>query len=511
MKNRYFVYIFLILVLPFLFISNIKATSLPTLEDYSLFSYGYGICEYSYDTDKVWCFRSSGYTPMLYKSNDYINQYNPEGYLFSGSWFWVAYNSTYQSSLISYWDGTSWISFCQRNNRCNIPYNRDSNSYITYYKPEQDSNDFYYPLMNNSSHTQVLDFYATISNPYIFPPAVSNPFTISYEQAEVLMAGSQNSANLVTMNLISTNVSPVDYIFTYSYRINENETPTNYTFMPICSTLVDSNEDIQYTCYYNIPMYYNTDIHFSIIEKESITEIYSYDLTAYLSILPNTSYYNIYAINGYKYINISNINSGTFALQNDLVNNIALAGHTAAYPIKIYVYDYFNNTKVELETTNYFISKTTSNGYTYFNFDFNGDINKFITIELLYPELYENQNYKYIYVPKMAYVHLSALVECSDDSSGTCQDLQNNPVNQQSYKDSEGNIHYVDNPINYDDGDINRFNNSFSSLFNSFYQEFAFIGNFISILFSNIPAKLTYTIFFMFGLIVVGLTIRIWL
>lgn len=496
-------------------ISNVSAKDLPDLTDYqnlyTTINNDNLMCMYysSSNYDTIYCY-SGHFTPYLGKSSSIVNDYNPNGYYLS-SWRWVGQNNNnYQSTGKFHWDKTnnSWVTDCYTGlNNCGYSFSANvigSNSYISAFLTS--NSNITYPVYG-SNYIQVTEYGASVDNPYIFPPAISNPFTISYEQGEVLMAGSQNSANLVTMNLTSTNVSPVDYIFTYSYRINENELPTNYTFMPTCSTLVDSNEDIQYTCYYNIPMYYNTDIHFSIIEKESITEIYSYDLTAYLSILPNTSYYNIYAINGYKYVNISNINDGTFALQNDLVNNVAIAGHIPLYPTKIYVYDYSNNTKTELETTNYFISKTTSNGYTYYNFDFNGDTNKFITIELLYPDLYDNQNYKYIYAPKLAYVHLSDNITCNNNDDETCQDLQSRPQNQQSYIDSNGDTQYIDNSIIYTDN--TNFYNTSNDILSQVIGFMSGIGTIFTLFVNglNPPILATLCCIFIFSLIAIIYTL----
>lgn len=291
-----------------------------------------------------------------------------------------------------------------------------------------------------------------------------NLFDITYEQGEVIMSNYEgSSANLVSQ-YIETDENPQDYIFSYYY--NTGGGLQNVVYEPTCTeNLVDNH--IHYSCYYNLPLFYNTILTFNIDNKATSNSVYSFVYNAYLSILPDSSYYNTYRFTGYKYANISGIDTGTFGLSQYTYTSI-LHDNKTEINYDIYVYDSSTGTKEDFITSSYYVSTNIDNNVIYRTFDFNGNSNLYLTIVLNdYIKYIDFDSDIYLFSPNTAYTHLSNPVECyNTEDISTCEHLATLPENQQSYKDSNNNTVNESNPINYYDTQDDFFN-QLDSLFGS--------------------------------------------
>ena len=140
--------------------------------------------------------------------------------------------------------------------------------------------------------------------------------------------------------------------------------------------------------------------------------------------------------------------------------------------------------------------------------------NKYNTILLLRIDgmhVYKNNGTNFIiYAPSGAYFSIqthSSYIESNIDN-GT-----NLPVYDIHYRDDQDVEHHVNNEVNtnVDNSNDSSFFSSFSIYSNSAKSYFRFIGSFINTLVTNLDSNLSYVLFFMFGLFVVAVIIRIWL
>ena len=377
-------------------------------------------------------------------------------------------NSFPYTDYINFFNGTSWFSLNY--------YQTNSND--DYYFPNSSSGSFASFNVGAGGYLVYSNINITLGSPtdssgnWFDIEWLNSPFNITYEQGEVLLANYDNAiANLVTMRITSTNASPLDYTFSYSTDIGgSGGFRDSQVFEPTCTENME-NGDINYSCYYNIPLLYNTTLNFTITDNSTNEEIYNQDYTAYLDSLVNGSDYNVYILNPYKYANISDILSGKFGISENINGGV-----------KIYVSDISNNTNIDFLTSQYYIDTNIRNGIKYYQFDFGSNTNLYITIEILNDELYNDSTIDYYLLsPSNAYTHLSGMP--------VSEETQSNPVNQQAYKDSQGNITYKDNPIVYYEYGDNFYNDSK----NVFSQTIDFVKG-VTMIFTDFVTSLNPTI-----------------
>ena len=125
--------------------------------------------------------------------------------------------------------------------------------------------------------------------------------------------------------------------------------------------------------------------------------------------------------------------------------------------------------------------------------------------------VYKNNGTNFIiYAPSGAYFSTqthSSYIESNIDN-GT-----NLPVYDFHYVDDQDVEHHINNEVNtnVDNSNDSDFFSRFSIYSNSAKSYFRFIGSFINTLVTNLDSNLSYALFFMFGLVVVAVIIRIWL
>lgn len=271
-------------------------------------------------------------------------------------------------------------------------------------------------------------------------------FNVDFVQGSVIMANYNGRIG----NLVSYYVKPredntniEDYKFCYienSGGFRDGETCFNLKYWESGEVV----NGIRYYYFYNLPLFYNIGLSYNIYDSND-NLIQTDTINAYLSDLPDLQDYSIYNFQNYEYANMSYINSGYFAISSDLINNVDIS-----------VTNITNNTTIPFLTSSYYDSANSyidSNGYQWYAFNFNNDnvyltiINKVNDITDFWAYV-DNYDLKLIF-DNSAYVHLSG--------NASSEENKDNPVNQQSYKDNNGNVYYNDNPVVSDFSDTTGF------------------------------------------------------
>lgn len=421
----------------FIFINNVKAydinnvnlTTINTLPNYrNYYSVSYNMNTNSLDL--VFYNQSVGYISTADLSPAYINDIcQNEGGCFSR---FNSNNSSTSSPRLAGWyksydNGNTWTLQYQ-----NV-YSTNPISYSYIIKTTAILKGY-----NNPYHDTI--FY---NSDYEYNERI---FQTDFIQGPVLMANYDGR----TANLLSFYVRPLaedlninDYKYCYiesSGGFREGETCFELKYWESGEVV----NGVRYYYYYNLPLFYNVEMTYNIYDLED-NLIQSDTINAYLDILTDLHDYYIYNFYNYEYANMSNINSGYFAISKDLIGNV-----------DINVVNINNNTKQPFLTSSYYNSSDSyidSNGYQWYNFNFNNEnvyleiINKVNDITDFWAYV-DNYDLKLIF-ENNAYVHLSG--------NASSEENKDNPVNQQSYMDSNGNIHYVDNPVVSDFSDTTGF------------------------------------------------------
>lgn len=350
-----------------------------------------------------------------------------------------------------------------------IKYNTSSPRYSAWYQSSDNGNTWTLKYSNAFStdpisngyivkSTVYLKDYATGSTTYFNPDyeLSLNLFDIDFEQGEVIIKDSSGAiANLVTYYLEPKfdNFVPDNYNFYYIENPTGGGLRDSHKFN---LTYVEDGISFNgktYHYYYNLPLFYNIGLNFSIYDSNNEL-IQENQFKAYLSSLTDISGFTMYDFRNYEFANMSYINDGSFGLSSQLNTNIT-----------INAINYNTNTKIDFLSSPYLInSNTDNNGVTWYDFNFNNEpiylefINNFNDSPDFYTYL-DTYNL-YLYFDNNAYVHLSG--------SPNSIESQNNIVNQQSYKDNQGNIIYNNNPIVIDIDNSNEFFQNLQRYFKDF-------------------------------------------
>lgn len=285
---------------------------------------------------------------------------------------------------------------------------------------------------------------------------VVNSFNVDFEQGEVIIKDTGGAiANLVTYYIEPTfdDFVPDNYIFSYIENTTGGGFRDSHQFYLTYIENGITYNGITYHYYYNLPLSYNTGLTFSINDLE-YNLIQENQFTAYLSSLTDISGYTMYDFRNYEFANMSDINTGSFGLSYQLNSNIT-----------INAINYNTNTKIDFLNSSYLInSNTDNNGVTWYEFNFNNEpiylefINNFNDTTDFYT--YIDTYNLYLYFDNTAFIHMSG--------SPNSIESQDNVVNQQSYKDSQGNIIYNNNPIVIDIDNSNEFFQNLQRYFKDF-------------------------------------------
>lgn len=298
----------------------------------------------------------------------------------------------------------------------------------------------------------------------------------------------QSDDNSYYANLIFSFINNYSDDSLYNFKYYLGDSVSNYNMERI---YLDDGPFYPNT-YFKI-LTYNTTLRFQVYDSFDnliYTNFFTIDENYLLSGLNSYNVYGFNCSNGYDVAFISYLpNSSSIAMNENGSKHISL-----------YYYDLDLNNRVSKIENSYI----DSNGFYWYDYDLQN--NNYILVAVFDSGIFSCVD-PLFYVPNVSYVSfLKDGIDITDPNS----------TSHTTYKDSEGEIVEFqynassENINSKDDTNVSDFFSYFKSLTYNFRDVFQFIGNFLVVLFAEMNPAMTYTISFMFGLVVVAIVIRIW-